>query len=196
MASQYIYTGLALLLVLLLRHIYSRPSARGRLPLPPGPPGAPPIGNVLQTPKEAPWIHYFDLSKQYGEVMHLNMAGQPVMILNSLQAAQDLLSRRGAQYSDRPHLVVAGDLVTRGLHILLRHYDARYRLHQRLQSPVVAPGAAVGYRPLMELESRQLLYDILTESDKGGGRGIDYGHWFERAICSNVYVSDKPNLCI
>ncbi|KAI4594709.1 hypothetical protein KJ359_007512 [Pestalotiopsis sp. 9143b] len=188
MPGQYIYTGLALLVILLLKHIYSRPSSRGRLPLPPGPPGAPLIGNVLQTPKDAPWIHYYDLSKKYGEVMHLNMAGQPVMILNSLRAAQDLLSRRGAQYSDRPHLVVAGDLVTRGLHILLRHYDARYRLHQRLQAPVVAPGAAAGYRPLMELESRQLLYNILTESDKDGGRGIDYGHWFERAICSNVYA--------
>ncbi|ETS76286.1 hypothetical protein PFICI_11673 [Pestalotiopsis fici W106-1] len=186
MTSQYIYAGLAVFVLLLV--IRSRRPSRSSLPLPPGPPGVPLIGNVLQTPKETPWVHYYEWSKKYGPVMYLNMAGQPLIIINSLKAAQDLLSRRGAHYSDRPHLVVAGDLVTKGLHILLRHYDARYRLHQRLHSPVVTPGAAINYRPLMELESRQLIHDILTNSDKDGSKGIDWGHWFERAMCSTVYA--------
>lgn len=197
MASQYIYAGLAVfILVLLIRSRRSSSRSSSSLPLPPGPPGAPLIGNILQTPKETPWVHYYEWSKKYGPVMYLNMAGQPLIIINSLKAAQDLLSRRGAHYSDRPHLVVAGDLVTKGLHILLRHYDARYRLHQRLHSPVVTPGAAINYRPLMELESRQLIRDILTNSDEGSSKGIDWGHWFERAMCSTVYVGQYCHTCM
>ena len=33
---------------------------------PPGPPSRPMIGNLLDVPKEAPWIAYADMSKRYG----------------------------------------------------------------------------------------------------------------------------------
>ena len=34
---------------------------------PPGPPSRPIIGNLLDVPKEAPWITYADMSKKYGK---------------------------------------------------------------------------------------------------------------------------------
>jgi len=33
---------------------------------PPGPPGYPVIGNILDIPKEAPWEQYVEWAKQYG----------------------------------------------------------------------------------------------------------------------------------
>ncbi|KAL1719330.1 cytochrome P450 [Schizophyllum commune] len=36
------------------------------------------------------------------DVIHLNILGQPLVVLNSLRAAVDLLEKRGATYSDRP----------------------------------------------------------------------------------------------
>jgi len=33
---------------------------------PPGPPSWPIVGNLLDVPKEAPWIAYRDMSKKYG----------------------------------------------------------------------------------------------------------------------------------
>ena len=39
---------------------------RRGLPYPPGPPSRPLIGNILDIPKDAPWIGYADMSKKYG----------------------------------------------------------------------------------------------------------------------------------
>jgi hypothetical protein len=40
---------------------------RRGLSYPPGPPSWPIIGNLLDVPKEAPWIAYADMSKRYGK---------------------------------------------------------------------------------------------------------------------------------
>lgn len=59
--------------------------------------------------------------------MHLNILGQSIIILSSVKAASDLLSKRGAWYSDRPRLVVANEMALKGMHILLRPYDDKYK---------------------------------------------------------------------
>lgn len=45
-----------------------------------------------------------------GDVIYLNALGQSIVVLNSQQAALDLLQRRAAIYSDRPQTVVVGEL--------------------------------------------------------------------------------------
>ncbi|KAI1385914.1 putative cytochrome P450 [Hypoxylon trugodes] len=160
---------------------------RPSLPLPPGPKPAPLIGNLHQLPKSLQWLHLYHWSKKYGPLMHLSMGGQPMIVLSTHQAAHDLLSKRSARYSDRPRMVMAGELVTRGMHMLLRQYDDRYRLHQRMEAPVLTLRAASSYRPLQDLESRQLLFDVLGEWDKFGEKGIDFHHHHERAMASFIY---------
>ena len=81
------------------------------LPLPPGPPPLPIIGNLHQTPKSHPWRQYFSWSKVYGPIVHLNLSGQPVIILSTSQVAYDVLSRQGANSSDRPRLFVMLNLI-------------------------------------------------------------------------------------
>lgn len=41
-----------------------------------------------------------------GDVMHLKVLGRNMIVLNSVQAATDLLEGRSAQYSDRPSMNV------------------------------------------------------------------------------------------
>lgn len=103
------------------------------VPLPPGPPGLPIIGNLHQNPKSRVWAQWHAWAKQYGPVVYLNMLGQPIIILNSARAAQDLLARRGAIYSDRPRLVLAGELALKGMHLLLMPYDTQYKGKTRAQ---------------------------------------------------------------
>ena len=50
-----------------------------------------------------------------GDLIYLNAAGQPVVIINSQKVAVELLDRRAAIYSDRPRNVVACDIMTGGL---------------------------------------------------------------------------------
>lgn len=56
-------TGFAAVTVLWIVKSFA---ARSRVKLPPGPPGAPLIGNTFQISKHAPWNYYAELSKKYG----------------------------------------------------------------------------------------------------------------------------------
>lgn len=40
------------------------------------------------------------------DVIHVKTLGQSVVVLNSLQAARDLLDKRGANYCDRPQFTL------------------------------------------------------------------------------------------
>lgn len=64
------------------------------LPLPPGPPRLPIIGNVHQVPKAHTILQYYAWSKIYGPVMHLNILGQSIIILSTTKAAHELLAKR------------------------------------------------------------------------------------------------------
>lgn len=73
------------------------------------------------------------------------------------------------------------------MHMLLRPYDARFKLHQKLESPVLNERAAGAYLPFQELESKQLLFDLLKHTAAHGDAGIDcHGH-LERTTASIIY---------
>jgi len=57
-----------------------------------------------------------------GDLVYLNVAGQPIVVLNSHKVAGDLLDRRSRIYSDRPHNIV-GCIMTGGLLFALSHFD-------------------------------------------------------------------------
>ncbi|KAJ7231653.1 cytochrome P450 [Mycena rebaudengoi] len=82
-------------------HALSRRN-RSTLPLPPGPRKLPLVGNLLDIPADLAWEKYMEWSKEYkSDIIHLNLAGQSVIVLSSLGAAEALLEKRSALYSDR-----------------------------------------------------------------------------------------------
>ncbi|KAK3389601.1 cytochrome P450 [Podospora didyma] len=181
MTSLTVYAAAALVLGSVYFLFVKKP--KSQLPLPPGPPTLPILGNVHQAPKSHPWLQYFEWNKTYGPVVHLNMAGQPVIVLGTSKAAHDLLAKKGATFSDRPHFVVAYELALQGMHMLLRPYDERFKLHQRLEAPLLSEKAAKAYLAIEGLESKQLLFDLLKDS----GRTINpHGH-LERMTASIIY---------
>ncbi|KAI0736555.1 cytochrome P450 [Fomitopsis betulina] len=70
------------------------------LPLPPGPRGLPILGNALQLPATYTWLTFNNLAKIYGDVIHVSV----------LSSIYDLLVKKGAIYSDRPIVPMAGEL--------------------------------------------------------------------------------------
>lgn len=46
------------------------------------------------------------LRDSLGDVIHLKVLGRDIIVLNSVQAATDLLEKRSGLYSDRPNLTV------------------------------------------------------------------------------------------
>ncbi|KAJ6472477.1 cytochrome P450 [Mycena sanguinolenta] len=70
--------------------------------MPPGPPGDPFIGHLIRLPSTDSALVFHQWAKTYGPIMHLKVFGRSLIILDSYQAAVDLLDKRGLIYSDRP----------------------------------------------------------------------------------------------
>ena len=45
-----------------------------------------------------------------GKVIYVHVFGQGLVFLNTVEACTDLLDKRGTKYSDKPHLVMCGEL--------------------------------------------------------------------------------------
>ncbi|EPS30933.1 hypothetical protein PDE_05886 [Penicillium oxalicum 114-2] len=178
---------LAVSALLAVLFVVMRRKSTSSLPLPPGPKPLPIIGNVHQAPKSHGWRTYREWSQEYGPIVHLNMLGQPVIILSTSEVAHDLLSKRGATFSDRPRLFLATELALKGLNILMMNYTEQFKQHQRLQVSVLNATPAAAYLPIQDMESRQLMHDLLASAGKGKG-GTDVQAPFQRAVASIIHT--------
>jgi hypothetical protein len=50
-----------------------------------------------------------------GPIVHINVMGQPLILLSGHKITADLLERRAAIYSDRPRSIVASEMMTGGM---------------------------------------------------------------------------------
>lgn len=163
--SNQLYAGLAAIALALW---YAKSQEKKRL-LPSPPPGPKPhflLGNVLDFPYENPWAVYNEWKKQYGDVVYINLLGQPMLILNSLEACQDLLDKRSAKYSDRPRLVMVNELMGWFWNTALMHYSPRWRAHRRMFHQYFNEHASLEYRPCQEKHAHILLRRLLQTPDQ------------------------------
>ena len=57
-----------------------------------------------------------------GPLVCIELLGQNVLLLGSHQVAVDLLDRRSRIYSDRPRMIVASEILTGGMVIVLSQF--------------------------------------------------------------------------
>ncbi|KAJ6549995.1 hypothetical protein B0H19DRAFT_1378701 [Mycena capillaripes] len=89
-----------------------------KLPLPPGPRKLPFLGNLLNAPSKFPWETYMTGSKEYNsDIIHLNLLGQSVIALSSLEATDTLLEKRSVKHSDssKPYIADAAHALLKDL---------------------------------------------------------------------------------
>ncbi len=79
------------------------------LPLPPGPRRLPIVGNLFNRPVDKTWLTYTNWRAQYGDVMSLEVLGQPVIVINSAKGANELFEKRSSNYADRPRTLNVAD---------------------------------------------------------------------------------------
>ena len=91
--------------------------------LPPSPPGEPFLGHARRMPLQYSWETFFAWKETLGEIVYyanvssvntntfciqgdifyLDLLGRPMIVINSIEIARELLDSKGATFSDRPH---------------------------------------------------------------------------------------------
>ncbi|KZT12936.1 cytochrome P450 [Laetiporus sulphureus 93-53] len=143
-------------------------SPRHALPLPPGPPRLPIIGNAHQVPFDLQEEIFAQWARQYGDVLYLRILQKEIIVLNSLRAARDLLEKRGFIYSDRPRFVMYCELIY-SFHpnISLMSYGDRWRRHRKwYQSSFQARASLNSFQPLQAREAKVLLQSMLKTPEE------------------------------
>ncbi|OHW92159.1 o-methylsterigmatocystin oxidoreductase [Colletotrichum incanum] len=126
-----------------------------RSQLPPGP-------KAIKTGIRKPWLWFQELSKEYGDVVYLQMGPTPTIVLGSAQAAWDLLEKKGAIFSSRPRFIMGGELLSGGMRGLMAPYSPFWRRWRKLLHSGFMQRQSETYRRVQSLESKVLMYELLT----------------------------------
>lgn len=94
--------------------------------------------------------------------MSITLLGQPLVIINSTSVASEMLDKKSGIYSDRPFLMMGGELVGWKNTLALTPYGSRFRSIRRMLHNLMGTRAALApYFPHLELESRRFLRRVL-----------------------------------
>ncbi|KAH9040505.1 cytochrome P450 [Lactarius pseudohatsudake] len=130
--------------------------------VPPGPRGLPLIGNALEL-RDKLWLFHRDCKQKYEDVMYLSALGQPILVLNSLKAALELLDRRANIYSGRPRLIMAQEIISGGLLFGFLNVDDRWRRCRRAVHQGLTKAAVRNYHSILRKEGVLLTSALLAD---------------------------------
>ncbi|KAI1659015.1 cytochrome P450 [Daldinia decipiens] len=161
--------AICLILVEFLRPVDSKFLFRSkRWKMPPGPPGQPIVGNLLQmfqarrNPRA--FNEWLASLGPYGEMATLHMGSQTWVVLNSERVVSELIAKRGKITNERPHMPVSSDLVSNGKRTVIRQ-EAEWREGRRVMHQLLSGSNLKVYADMQELESINLLRLYLRQPD-------------------------------
>ncbi|KLO12046.1 cytochrome P450 [Schizopora paradoxa] len=133
-----------------------------------GPKPLPFVGNFHQLPKEDFHLTYGDWAKSYGPIIYFHVFGRQFVVLNTMDVVNDLLVKRSATYSTRPHLVMAGELVGRDQNsVLFLKYGQRLKEVRRVMDLWIGKNNLSSNYPVSLSVNRKLLLSLLEKPDRG-----------------------------
>lgn len=102
-----------------------------------------------------------------GDIAHVEILGQHVMVVNSTRTAIEMLDKKSNVYSDRPVLPMAGELCGWKHALPLLPYGDRFRQYRKNLHHIIGSRAALKiYHPIEEIETRRFLKRVFTKPDQ------------------------------
>lgn len=140
---------------------------RRRRHYPPGPKGLPLIGNLFDIPTDYAWKIYRAFGDQYGsDIIHFEIFGTHLVILNSAKAARDLFEKRSSIYSDRPRSVMLHELTRWSRSFGFMQHGDEWREHRRLFNMHFRPSAIAQYHAKQKSAVCTLLRSLLDAPEQ------------------------------
>ena len=98
-----------------------------------------------------------------GPVFHSKIGATDYIWLSTPQSARDLLDKRSSVYSSRAPAPFAQDVASGGQRQLFMEYGKDWRAVRRVSHSLLNAASSKKYEPVQDLESRQLLCDLLDD---------------------------------
>ncbi|TFY79433.1 hypothetical protein EWM64_g4581 [Hericium alpestre] len=108
------------------------------------------------------YINAHSNEKVAGDLIYMNLFGQPAIIVNDVDIAIAMLDKKSSIYSDRPVLVVGGQVVGFENGVALERYRDRWREKRRMMHRHISTRSSMEkFYGAEELETHRLLRRIL-----------------------------------
>ncbi|KAG6328751.1 hypothetical protein ID866_10338 [Astraeus odoratus] len=136
-------------------------------PLPPGPKPLPLLGNYFDVPSRGLRATYTEWATKFGDISYVKIFRNRLVVVNSSKVATNMLDKKGAKYSDRPVVPMAGELVGGKDMLSFAQYGDRFRETRKLSHRAIgSPTAAASYQGIQEAQTRKFLQRLYASPEK------------------------------
>ncbi|XP_069116671.1 steroid 17-alpha-hydroxylase/17,20 lyase-like [Argopecten irradians] len=105
---------------------------RNKYKLPPGPTPMPLLGNYSLLNARDFQDQCMELSKKYGPVITIYMSTIPIVVVNTIEAATEVLVKSKADFANRPEVTSATFFSDGGKDIAMAQYTPTWKLHRKI----------------------------------------------------------------
>ncbi|ELU40496.1 cytochrome P450 [Rhizoctonia solani AG-1 IA] len=143
-----------------------RLARRPKILHPPSPASLPFVGNLFSIPSGQEHVAFAEIGEKLkSDIIYLELLGQKIIVLNSAEAASDLLDKRSAIYSDRPSIPMVAEM-NWAKTVTLAKYGELLRNYRRIMNNWLNKRAVVQFNPMQERQARLLLKRLLDISNQ------------------------------
>ncbi|KAH7238285.1 cytochrome P450 [Fusarium tricinctum] len=157
-------SGLAFILAVWLL-TWAHRGSRHALPLPPGPPSEFLLGHARVIPKENASAVYAKWSREYNsDIIHVRSLGRSTVVLNSAEAARDILDKKGANFSDRPRFTLL-EIMGWGKTVTFLPFGKRWQMHRKRLQTSFSNTNVRQWHGLQTAEARKTVENMIKKPD-------------------------------
>ncbi|KAG8989392.1 hypothetical protein FRB90_002256, partial [Tulasnella sp. 427] len=146
--------------------LWNHYSSSNKGPYPPGPVPLPLLGSILEMPLDRLPIGFTEFGKKYGPLTFVKVPGSNILVINSYEAATDLLDKRGTLYADRPRMVMMGEMIGGEFTTILGRYGPGWKAQRKLLRHTLSANAVQNnYGKLIERKWLDYATGLMNEPE-------------------------------